>query len=120
MPALTGIFLVVASVFLFAWSILVFRDPAGPAWRQTSLVLELLACAIVSIFSFGLALQLQFAVQFEGPTAGIASISVIALTAVIFWAVWRVMGITEKVSKFDACKAAKQSSAAEGLQHKQA
>ena len=33
---------IAASIFVFAWTTVIFRNPAGPPWRETMLVLEAL------------------------------------------------------------------------------
>lgn len=101
MYGIAGAALVVAAIFLFAWAIVAFRDPNGPAWREKYLVLESLACLIVGIFAFGLALQFKFALQFEGALAWGLSIGVFVLLAVVYWAVWKVMGVAAKVAAFE-------------------
>jgi small-conductance mechanosensitive channel len=105
MSAIIGTALVAASLIGFAWAILAFRDPAGPAWREKYLVLEALACLIVGTFFFGLALLFQFTLQFAPPLNFALSIGVFALIWAMLVAIWRVMGVRAKVAEFERARA---------------
>ena len=105
MSAIIGTALVAASLAGFAWATLVFRNPAGSAWREKYLVLEGLACLIVGAFFFGIALQFAFALQFDPPLSWAFCAGVVVLLWAMFAVIWRTMGVRAKVARFEAARA---------------
>lgn len=106
MSALVGLLLVIASITLFAWAVLVFRDPEGPAWRDRYLVLESAACLIVGGFVFGLAMQIQYALQFPGALGAGLTVGALAVAVVAFFVIWRLLGVSAKIGRFDGAESA--------------
>jgi hypothetical protein len=106
MSAFVGLLLVIASIALFAWAVLLFRDPHGPAWRDRYLVLETVACLIVGGFVFGLAMQIQYALQFPGLPGAAMTLGAIAIAVIAYFVVWRLFGVAAKVSRFDEAERA--------------
>jgi hypothetical protein len=102
LSAIVGAALVVASIYIFALAMLAFRNPTGPAWREKYLVLETLACVIVSLFFFGLALLLEFALRFAPPI----NLALAAAILVLLWPltklIWASVGVQAKVLRFKA------------------
>lgn len=106
MIAILGILLVLASILIFAWAIVAFRRPDGPVWRERYLVLESLACAIVGIFVFGMAMQFRFALEFEGPVSWVLCAAVLAFPPFAYRLIWRRLHIDATLASFEAAEGA--------------
>lgn len=111
MLGLLGAVFVLVSILLFAWAVLAFRNPHGPAWRNRYLVLEAAACAIVALFVFGLAMQLKFALDFPGAMGGALSAAALVFALAAYFVVWRWLGVPAKLAQFDAAEAAMTAAA---------
>ena len=101
MSAIIGTALVAASIVLFAWTTLVFRNPAGPPWREVIFFLEGLACLIVGLLFVGGALLLQFALQFGWPANLASGVAIVVLAPAAFVAAWRAVGVSARLARFD-------------------
>lgn len=97
-----GTVLVLFAIVLFGWSIVAFRSPDGAGWRNKYLALESVACVIVAALTFGLALQLQYALRAEGVARLALTIGVFVFLAVAYVVIWRVMGVNSKLARFEA------------------
>jgi len=102
MYAVVGLLLVIASIALFAWSVVVFRNPSGPAWRDAYLLLEAIVLAIVGLFLVGMGLQIEAALQYPGSLGLGLALGVLAVAAVAYFAIWRLSGVAAKVARFEA------------------
>lgn len=107
MSAIVGLLLVVASITLFAWAVLLFRDPDGPEWRNRYLVLETVACLVVGGFVFGLAMQIQYVLQLPGAVGAGLAIGALAFAVAAYFVIWRLFGVNAKVGRFDEAESAR-------------
>lgn len=104
MSAVVGTLLVLVGILLFAWATTTFRDPNGPRWRNNYLALESVACAIVAALTFGLALQLQYALAAQGVMAAMLTLGVVAFLVVARLVVWRVLDVKAKLARLEAAE----------------
>ena len=100
MLAVVGLLLVIASIALFAWAVVVYRNPTGPAWRDAYLLLESIVCTIVGFFLVGMGLQIEAALQYPGSLGLALALAAFVVAGVAYFAIWRLSGVAAKVARF--------------------